>query len=101
MSMALALVSFSILTLSAHRTVEQWSAEGVNPLTQVSRASRRSIAFGVRAGARARRSCARICRGPRAPLQEANRQNESTGLNEKAGDKATGDEAAGDETTGR
>ena len=40
MSMAFALVSFSILTLAGQRAVERWRAEGTNPLTQAAQASR-------------------------------------------------------------
>ena len=102
MSMALALVSFSILTLSAQRTFEQWSAEGVNPLTQVSQASRevdRLWSQGWSQGAAfVRESLSRAA----APAQEATGQREADlqqgldaqqkagGQNEQTGERAPG-----------
>ena len=91
MSMALALVSFSILTLSAHKTVERWTAEGVNPLAQVSQASLEIDRLWNEGAVFVRENLSRAV----APLQEA------TGPNEKAGDKGAGDEAAGTAAAGQ
>ena len=76
MSMALALVSFSILTLSVQRTVERWTAEGTHPLSQVAQASREIDRLWSRSTAFVRENLPRMA----TPTQEENRP----GQNEKA-----------------